>query len=82
MKKELNTNKLLLTIFKITTRLNWLKEEKKERESKKFYHLHHYYQWLSIFEKLCQQIDFDEKKLLEVYNRKNKVNHQRQLENY
>jgi dimeric dUTPase (all-alpha-NTP-PPase superfamily) len=79
IEKGLNVNKLLLTVFKITVRLNWPKEGK-ARESEKIYY--HYYRWLSIFERLCQQIDFNEKKLLEVYNRKNKINHQRQLENY
>ena len=84
--KNLNKNKILLTIFRITTKLRWPKEpkekirerEEKKTKSEKFY----YYWWLSIFEKLCQQIDFDEKKLLETYNRKNKDNRQRQLDNY
>ena len=78
IEKKLDTNKILLTIFKETGRLVWLKEEKK-RENEKFYY--RYYRWLSIFEKLCRQIDFDEEKLLEVYNHKNKINQERQLKN-
>lgn len=79
IEKKLDTNKILLTIFKGTGRLIWLKEEK-NKENEKFYYC--YYQWLSIFEKLCWQIDFDEEKLLEVYNHKNKINQERQLKNY
>jgi len=72
-KKLKDINKDLLILFKESGKLNCFREEKKE---------YPYYRWLSTFEKLCQQIGFDEKKLLNVYNRKNKINHQRQLENY
>jgi len=88
IEKNLNKSRLLLTIFRISANLSWIKElkeekireawEEKKRKNEKF----NYYRWLSVFEKLCQQIDFDEKKLLEVYSRKNGENRQRQLENY
>lgn len=76
------TNKLLLTIFKMTIRLSFLKEEERELRSKKNYCYQGFYRWLFTFEKLCNQIDFDEKKILETYHHKNKINHQRQIENY
>jgi dimeric dUTPase (all-alpha-NTP-PPase superfamily) len=80
IENKLDTNRLLLIIFKATARLYWLKEEK-TRKNKKDGKIYYYY-WLSNFEKLCWQINFDEKKLLEVYRRKNEINKQRQLENY
>ena len=41
-----------------------------------------YRSWLGYFEEICWRVGLNEKKLLETYDRKNKINQERQLNNY
>ncbi|KLL02925.1 MAG: dUTP diphosphatase [Mycoplasmataceae bacterium CE_OT135] len=78
--REFALNNLLLNLFQRTKKLNLPRPRKIKGKSSKTEK--NYQDWLRTFEKLCWQAKLDEKKLLSVYTKKNKVNQQRQLENY
>jgi dimeric dUTPase (all-alpha-NTP-PPase superfamily) len=39
-----------------------------------------YYRWLSVFNKICEQLQIDEKELLDIYLKKVEINQQRTQE--
>ena len=79
-KRDFALNNLLLNLFERTKKLNLPRKRKAEGKISKTEK--NYQNWLRTFEKVCWQAKLDEAKLLEVYTKKNKVNQQRQLENY
>ncbi|RHZ37184.1 dUTP diphosphatase [endosymbiont GvMRE of Glomus versiforme] len=78
-KKEFALNNLLLNLFERTKKLNLPRPRKIKGKINKTEK--NYQDWLRTFEKLCWQAKLDEKKLLDVYKQKNKINQKRQLEN-
>jgi len=71
-------NKLLLLLFQKTNQIK--KPRDKFKKEEKFYKI--YYHWLQSFYKLCEKLQIEEKNLLEIYDKKNVINRQRQLEKY
>ena len=78
--KDFVLNNLLLNLFERTKKLNL--PQKKKIDNKVSKTEKNYQNWLRTFERVCWQAKLDETKLLDVYNKKNKINQQRQLENY
>ncbi|RHZ37728.1 dUTP diphosphatase [endosymbiont GvMRE of Glomus versiforme] len=71
-------NDLLTQFFSQSEKLTILKKTRKL--SKKAQQT--YYDWLQIFSEITLKLQMNEKKLLDVYNKKNKINQQRVIRGY